>query len=245
MNIGLYIGVAGQKQNGKDSISDYLKEQLNKDEKFKIDFERAAFAKNVKRVFAETFNVSYEFIEEWKVKEEPPPGFDMNVRQALQFIGDGFRKIKASIWIDLMFRNTGNKIISDVRYINEAKRIVEEGGFNILVAHPDRVNDDANLSEAQIRPYAVWCLENMSSSDVIVPQVIQLDEQEKMPEDLKYFSLFVRNDKGMQDLYRVADELVIPYIKQFVRDMDTLLPEYDLNELVPVERKSRRAYREE
>ena len=150
----IYVGIAGQKQNGKDTVADYVQDQLAQDDEFVFKFERAAFAANVKRVFVETFDVTYEFIEKWKTIPEPPPGFDMSVREGLQFIGDGFRKIKSSIWIDLMFRQALNKIISDVRYINEADRIVQENGFNFLVAHPDRLNDDPNGSEAQIRPYA-------------------------------------------------------------------------------------------
>lgn len=210
----VYIGVAGQKQNGKDTIADYVFDRLGESEEFKYDFERAAFASNVKKVFAETFDVSYEFIEEWKVKPEPPPGFDMTVREALQFIGDGFRKIKSSIWIDLMFRTNDNKIISDVRYINEARRIVTEGGFNLLIAHPDRVNDDPNGSEAQIRPYVVWCLDNVPvSGDPL------RFKNETMPEHMNLFSYFVRNDKEKDDLYELADAEIVPFIKTKIKEM--------------------------
>jgi len=210
----VYIGIAGQKQNGKDTLADYIFAQLQKDEAFQIDFERAAFAKNVKKVFAETFDVSYDFIEEWKVQPTPPPGFDMTVREALQFIGDGFRKIKASIWIDLMFRSGENKIVSDVRYINEAARIVKEGGFNLLIAHPDRVNDDPNGSEAQIRPYAVWCLDHLPMSGN--PNKITGDGK---PEHMPLFSYFVRNDKEMDDLYQLADSQILPFIKIKIKEM--------------------------
>ena len=93
----IYVGIAGQKQNGKDTVADYVQDQLAQDDEFVFKFERAAFAANVKRVFVETFDVTYEFIEKWKTIPEPPPGFDMSVREGLQFIGDGFRKIKSSI----------------------------------------------------------------------------------------------------------------------------------------------------
>lgn len=209
----IYIGIAGQMQAGKDTLADYVFEKLSQDNTFKLDFERAAFAKNVKKVLAETFNVSYTFIEEWKTNPEPPPGFDMTIREALQFIGDGFRKIKSSIWIDLMFRDKENKIISDVRYINEAHRIVSEGGFNILVAHPDRINNDPNGSETQIRPYAVWCLKNMPLSGRPNWKL------EGSPEHINLFSYFLRNDKEMDDLYQIADAEVIPFIKTKIKEM--------------------------
>jgi len=210
----IYIGIAGQRRAGKDTLADYIFEKLSKDQDFQIDFERAAFASNVKKVFVETFDVDYEFIEEWKVKPTPPPGFDMTVREALQFIGDGFRKIKSSIWIDLMFRNGRNKIVSDVRYINEGSRIVSEGGFNLLIAHPDRVNNDPNGSESQIRPYAVWCLENLPMSGD--PNKFT---GENKPEHMSLFSYFIRNDKNMSDLYQVADSQILPFIKIKIKEM--------------------------
>lgn len=210
----IYIGIAGQKQNGKDTVADYMQAQLLKDDEFVFQFERAAFAANVKRVFVETFDVTYEFIEKWKTIPEPPPGFDMPVREALQFIGDGFRKIKASIWIDLMFRQALNKIISDVRYINEADRIVQENGFNLLVAHPERLNDDPNGSEAQIRPYAAWCLQNMLTSGD--PNTIDAPDK---PESMHLFSYFILNNGTVADVYSVVDTQIIPMIKTKIGEM--------------------------
>ena len=149
------IGVAGQAQMGKDTLADRLQLQLNglvelqcktHGEQFTPDkgWQRTAFAKNVKRVYAETFGVDYDFIEEWKVKPEPPPGFGMTVRQSLQFIGDGFRQIKGSIWVDLCFRDPSlAQIISDVRYPNEFLRVKQEGGLNIVIGRTDKLNDES------------------------------------------------------------------------------------------------------
>lgn len=224
----MYIGIGGMMQNGKDSIANYLKGKLDNDPDFPHIWERAAFATNVKRVFADTFNVSFDFIEEWKVKPECPPGFDMPVRQSLQFIGDGFRKIKSTIWIDLTFRDKLDKIISDVRYLNEAERVFGEEGFNILIAHPDRINDDPNGSEAQIRPYAVWCLENLPgacSSPRDYMTGLMIDDEKayeklraKLPA-LEHFHLFVRNDRTIQYLYETTDKYVVPSIKAWLRVM--------------------------
>ena len=107
------VGFAGQMQNGKDTAADYLFEKI----KHKWgDVERASFADNVKRIFCETFNVDRSFVEEWKTKSEIPEGFDSPVRQGLQQIGDGFRKIQGKIWIELAFRDRANPaIFSDVR----------------------------------------------------------------------------------------------------------------------------------
>ena len=109
MNI---VGFAGQMQNGKDTAADYMFEKIKS--KW-ADVERASFADNVQRIFCETFNVDRSFVEEWKTKSEVPEGFDSPVRQGLQQIGDGFRKIQGSIWIELAFRNrVRSAIFSDV-----------------------------------------------------------------------------------------------------------------------------------
>ena len=97
------IGVAGQLRNGKDEIADYLQ--------LKLDGNRTAFATAVKKVFCEAFGTDMGFVETWKVKDEPPPGFDMNVRKILQMIGDGFRKAKGDVWIDRCFKDFDYSIV--------------------------------------------------------------------------------------------------------------------------------------
>jgi len=216
------IGVASQAQHGKDTLADRLCERLNSKSEGK--WYRRAFASNVKRVFCEMFGVDSEFVEKWKVKPENPPGFDMPVRQALQFIGDGFRKIMAKIWMDLAFRDTLPKIISDVRYINEFRRVRSEGGLNILVGRPDRLNDDPNASEAEIRPYIDWCLKAFSPTtkfvdlrdidyatlDEILPEVV------KPPEYMNQFDAFVRNDGTIEELYETIDSKLVQFVDHFV-----------------------------
>lgn len=217
------IGVGGNMQMGKDTLADRLAEILNKDDcknwkvfNRDICWDRTAFAKNVKRVFADVFDVDYEFIEEWKTKDEPPPGFDMPVRKALQFIGDGFRKIKDQIWIDLRFRDQKPQIISDVRYPNEFIRVHQEGGLNILVGRPDKLNDDPNGSEALIRPYVEWYLNNTSES---VVDISKLDLNEA-PVDADKFNLFVRNDKDKEHFLNLVDSEIVPFVKNFVFKFD-------------------------
>lgn len=191
------IGIAGQLRNGKDEVANYLATRLP-------NFERAAFAANVKRIFCETFNVDLAFVEEWKTKPEIPPGFDMNVRQGLQFIGDGFRKIQGNIWIELAFRQDRNIILSDVRYVNELRKIRDVGGINILVYRPGFLNDDPNGSEAQIRPFATT-LEGIGKEGVVRPE-----SYVEVPIDL--IDIFIRNDGTLLDLHRKVDDFVLPYV---------------------------------
>jgi hypothetical protein len=216
------IGVAGQAQMGKDTLADRLKEKLND---AGGRWERAAFAANVKRVFTDTFGVDLAFVEKWKVIPETPPGFDMTVRQGLQFIGDGFRKIVPTIWLDLAFRDRSvPKIISDVRYVNEFVRVKKEGGMNILVGRPDKLNDDPNGSEAQIRPYILWALENLKDCEPIGPQLFKLASVEAMgggtqsapPEHMECFDIFVRNDGTKDEFYDKIEKIIVPFVQKFV-----------------------------
>lgn len=212
------IGVASQAQHGKDTLADRLCETLNSQSQ--SNWQRRAFAANVKRVFCETFGVDAAFVEEWKVKSEIPPGFDMPVRQSLQFIGDGFRKIMGTIWLDLAFRDDLPKIISDVRYINEFTRVKAEGGLNILIGRPDRLNDDPNGSEAQIRPYIDWCFKAFSPTTKFVDlrdvDWKNLSADAKPPEGMNMFDVFIRNDGTIDELYNIVDTKLAPFVEHFV-----------------------------
>lgn len=161
------IGVAGQKQSGKDSLSDYLAPRLfypGEDVDGKMTnrpWGRGSFAAEVKRIFCETFMFDPLLIDEWKVKDDPPPGFDASIRKALTMIGDGFRTIMGDIWIKRAFidDSSNHKVYSDIRYLNEAGKIRKVGGPNILLCRPDRINYDVSRSESELRSYALWCLE--------------------------------------------------------------------------------------
>ena len=131
------IGFASQLAMGKDTAADYLAEQLNKSRKLG-DWIRCGFADAVKNTFCQAFDVDRQFLEKWKRINHPPENMLMPIRQALQFIGDGFRNIKSDIWIDIALRDTSKQlIISDCRYHNEAKNIHQRGGINVVIYRPN------------------------------------------------------------------------------------------------------------
>lgn len=220
------IGVAAQAQMGKDTLSDRLQEKLNEKLGSEV-WQRAAFASNVKKVFEDTFDVDRAFTEEWKVKlGENAPGFDMPVRNALQFIGDGFRQIRSTIWIDLCFRDNIPKIISDVRYVNEFKRVKKEGGLNILVGRTEKLNDDPNGSEAQIRPYCEWALQNWVGCDGVPKNFVEIKPGyshgvKEGPKGLDQFDIFIRNDGTKEEFYEIIDTQLVDYVLNFVFDFPT------------------------
>ena len=209
--IGLFAQLAG----GKDTVANYLVKKLNHEDgdgPFLHDFglgpekwRRVGFADAVKRVFMDSFNVTWEFIEEWKRKDEVPPGFDLNVRKGLQHIGDGFRKIQNDVWIRKAL--SGDKMaISDGRYINEAKMIKEQGGVCILLWRPGFENDDPNPSESQIKPFIDFFSKNFKDGPLFRDMTVS--------GDARYFDYFLVNDGTLDDLYAKIDNKVIPFLQE-------------------------------
>lgn len=201
----MIISFFGQMASGKDVSADYLFNQINTDNSWK----RIAFANAVKNVFCDSFNVNRNFIEEWKRCSECPPGFLLPIRQSLQFIGDGFRKIQNDIWIDIALREAGNLLISDGRYLNEAKEISSRSGINVVLYRPGYVNDDPNPSEAQIRPISEFLNNNQDDGEIL--------NYTKCPSELSYFNFFIRNDGSIEDLYVKINNKLIPFIKEKIK----------------------------
>lgn len=194
----MVIGVAGQLRQGKDVASDHLARTLN--------LNRGAFATGVKQVFCEYFGVDMAFVERWKVVDEPPPGFLVSVRKALQFIGDGFRSIKDDVWVERLFSQHPDDVaISDVRYRNELAAVRERGGVNILIYRPGFLNDDPNGSEAQIRPFVEHFLAAGREGRV------------EAIGDFGLVDFFLINDAGIDEFHAKIDGLVAPFLKRSAR----------------------------
>lgn len=194
------IAFGGQAINGKDTLADYIYDKLGL-----CEWERNAFAKGVKEIYMDGFGVDNKFIDTWKRRDENPPGFDMSCRKALQFIGDGFRQIKANIWIDKLLakiEGEGGIIISDERYVNEAKAIKDKGGINILIYRPGYENADPNPSEAQMGAYVKEFLDKGYNHG---------------PVDEAFFDYFFINDSSdLESLYKKCDETLLPFIKDYI-----------------------------
>jgi len=205
------VAVAAQLNTGKDVFCDYLAQKLNVSPS--ETWTRSAFADAVKNTYCNAFGVDRDFIEKWKRNPEPPPGMLMPVRQGLQFIGDGFRKIKSEIWIEIALRSSDNLIISDSRYINEAKAVKQKGGKMFIMYRPGFLNDDPNPSEAQIRPLVEFCKNNLNEGPIPEYRVLQEKYQTELPEGMQYFDYFLVNDGSIKDLHNKVDVEVIPFLK--------------------------------
>lgn len=192
-----FICMAGQMRSGKNLAGEYLCEKLG--------FTGASFAKPVKEIFCRAFSVDMDFVEFWKVRDEPPPGFHKPVRQALQFIGDGFRQINPNVWVDYAFSNNPSKsCFTDGRYMNELSRVRSEGGVNLLIWRPGHENNDPNESEAQIKRVADWFVLNR------YPEGRVRDVARDAPEGCGLVDFFMINGGSSSDFFSKLDDMVIP-----------------------------------
>lgn len=209
------IGCASQIGNGKDVLCDYLVKALNRSRHESNKWHRTAFANAVKDVFESSFSVDREFTEKWKRIDALPPGMLQSVRKSLQFIGDGFRKIRDEIWIEIALRDETKKlVISDSRYINEAKAVKDKGGFMVVLYRPGFLNDDPNPSEAQIKPIVEFCATYLEEG--LIPSYDKLIYLygEKVPEGMRYYDYYIINDGTLDDLYSKIDRLLIPITEE-------------------------------
>jgi hypothetical protein len=210
----MIIGVGGQLQNGKDTIADYLQQSFNRRGG---NWKRISFAAKVKAIYCDTFGVDLAFIEKWKVINEPPPGFLMTVRKSLQFIGDGFRQIQGSVWIDNAYKNIKEpSICSDVRYVNELSVTkLKYKGLTIVVWRPGSENDDQNGSEAQMRPivdfYAKTGLEGVIPFEGLDQSGWFVDKGfGEPPPGAELVDIFIRNDEDVESLYTKVEQIIVP-----------------------------------
>jgi hypothetical protein len=200
------IAIFGQKQMGKTDGGQYIVDFFNNNgQKWKT----LAFADAIKDSFCELFGVTREFIEIWKENPSTPPGWQMTVRKALQFIGDGFRGIKSDVWIahtlnDVKKWDGNGVVIVDGRYINEFIACKKINSIVMLIYRPGFLNDIDHPSEKQVKPILDWFLkwdvpEGWVSKDV--KDYIDINS----PSITDYVDLWIKND-GTKEQYQAKIE---------------------------------------
>ena len=152
----MIIGLSGYAQSGKDSVAKILVEEYG--------YTRIAFADKIKE-FLLSFNAQVHdavTIYGW----EDAKRFHA-VRKALQDIGVGARQIFGEdFWIEQAFKGiitkpnqlTGDYVITDVRFNNEAQAIKEWGGHIWRVERPGINPVNNHVSESELN---VWNFDEM------------------------------------------------------------------------------------
>lgn len=204
----IMIAFGGQAGMGKDTAADILKELLD-NRGFKTY--RTSFAEGVKFIFCNTFGVERSTMEFTKRNSTPMENFEVTTRQALQKIGDGFREIKKTVWIEQLLERVNqiktdktNKtetitLISDLRYENEAKVLKEKGAVLVLIGRSSFLTDDSNASESYIGGKVRHFLDKSEDYDSSLHDL--------RSDDTTIFDFFIKNDGDIDAFKRIIVEL--------------------------------------
>ena len=153
----MIIGITGLIASGKSTATEYLVKQH--------DYQELAFANALKYACMEIFGLDKQQVfGTQKDKETIDTFWKVSPRQLLQIVGSAIRGLGTifpqltHIWVKRVERNikkiieTDKKIIvSDVRYSDEAKMILDMGGIIIKIKRLDAENNrDLHESENQI-----------------------------------------------------------------------------------------------
>lgn len=207
-NESFCIGLCGQKQVGKDESAAILIPLLSNNMNKK--FVRVAFADAVKNTLCmlhyidektkKSKRVTREFIENNKNNDYIPHGWECNIRDALCNIGDRFREINKEAWVDIaLLNNNKNKVITDIRYPNEAFKIYNNTkGIVIKIIRPDFEKQKGHRSET-----------SMLEIDRYLPG----DYYEGILNDSRLpYNFLLRNDGSIEELKIKIQTKVLPFI---------------------------------
>lgn len=184
----MIVGFLGRKSSGKDTSADYLVKKYN--------FEKKAFAGNLKEACRILFGFTDEQLH-GSLKEVPDPRwFNVTPRQVMQFVGSELLREKLQELIPqlefdfhlLSLKNSinidKNLVISDVRFQNEVDFVHQQGGVVIKLIRPQST-DLAQLKEE-------------SSVD---------SHQSENIDNITYDHL-VMNDGSVEDLHQKINEII-------------------------------------
>jgi hypothetical protein len=144
------IGFGHLARVGKDSAAEVLVRRAG--------YRRLAFADPLKAVALDVFPTLRERVETWgwdHVKSTDP-----SVRPMLQRLGAAVRDhVGVDTWLDAAFASTEpgcRYVISDVRFENEAKRILDRGGAVYRIDRPGVAPANDHISELALADWTGW-----------------------------------------------------------------------------------------
>jgi len=151
----MLIGLVGKAGSGKDTVADHLVE--------KHGFIKASFAAPLKRVVGDLFDMTPEQLNDQDKKEVLDRRYGFTPRWLLQHFGtEVCRKLYPNIWVDYLMRSYAKDkeqalsirravvprwVVSDTRFLNEAKAIREAGGVVwrvVCLNNPKDLGEDSS-----------------------------------------------------------------------------------------------------
>ena len=179
-NLPRLIGITGKAGAGKDTLADYLVRQHG--------FIKYSLAGPLKQLLADHYGFSVKCLEDREFKEREasrfgikPDGSCFSIREHMQWLGTevGRHIGGADVWINLMeqqwrtgvelghfTRGDVGMVVPDVRFDNEAARIITLGGTIIRVTRPGQSSVPAHVSENGVRNELVN-VEVRNDSDIV------------------------------------------------------------------------------
>lgn len=176
----MIIGLAGKKGSGKDTLGTYIIE--------KYHFQRIAFGDPVKEICKILFGFTQNQLH-GRGKEDITQ-YGLKPREAFQCIGTDFgRELihdifidnksilnieRGNLWIEIFNREcekkTGNVVITDVRFRNEADAIRKKGGIIILI-NSDFCNSIDNHKSEEVDITPDYIIRNNSSKEELYKKI--------------------------------------------------------------------------
>jgi len=160
----MIIGISGKARSGKDTFAEMLATELNKGAY--PPYVMMGFANELKLRCQEAFDLTWEQLwgDDKEVSDErypfPTTSGWWTAREIMQNFGAFYRTIDNEFWVKNLFRVIEDKeymnvIITDVRYINEAGYIINNGGYVIRVEreNKDAVHNEQHPSEVELDVY--------------------------------------------------------------------------------------------
>jgi len=156
------VGISGHARSGKDTFAEMLAAALNKDSY--PPYVMMAFANELKLKCQEAFDLTWEQLwgdDKEKLDERYPKGDTFwTAREIMQDFGAFYRTIDNEFWIKNLFKVIESKeytnvVITDVRYINEADYIINNGGYVIRINREDKgdIHNEQHPSEIELDNY--------------------------------------------------------------------------------------------
>ena len=151
------IGMVGRAGAGKDTAADILKRNLEEDG---WNVSVSAFASPIKEALGLVFLLPPRHFHDRDLKEKPMDElYGRSPRELCQWFGTNVMRdgVDSDIWLNRMWRfveisEFDTFIITDVRFMNEAKSIVEKGGKLIYLdadARLPKLPENAHVSELE------------------------------------------------------------------------------------------------
>lgn len=175
MSKQILIGLCGPAGCGKDSVARIMAN---------CAFTRYTLAMPLKKGLEAMLGIDLAVWDDRERKEAPLPWLGKSPRQLAQTLGTewGRQHVHPDLWVKLMLRRwdevreslSPRMVVTDVRFDNEAKTIIDAGGTVWRVERPSVAPVAAHVSEQGITPALIeGVVKNIGTLDQLEVNVIQ------------------------------------------------------------------------